>query len=381
MKPRLDLFVFSDALGWELSQRYGFARDWLPNRMPCRTLLGYSCTCDPTILTGCYPDEHLHFSFFVAAKNSQSPFAQFRWLGWLPHKIAGYHRIRNRISRYFARHKGYTGYFQLYSVPFNRLPYLDYTEKKDIYEPGGIIGGQPSFFQDWEKSGLKWMRSDWRCKDTVNLKRLEEALSIGKVELAYLFTSGLDALMHRHGTTGDIVQEAFAAFDQRLQEIISGAEKNYREINVYLFSDHGMTDVVQTSNMLPEWEKLGLWYGKDYIAAWDSTMARFWFMKDSARELAIDWLSGQSVGDILTEETLRAERCWFEDHRYGELFFLLKPGVLVVPSYMNMGFVTGMHGYSPEHRDSTAAFLTNASEARVSELKDLNQLMKGIAHR
>ena len=48
---------------------------------------------------------------------------------------------------------------------------------------------------------------------------------------------------------------------------------------------------------------------------------------------------------------------------------------------MNMGYVAGMHGYTPEHEDSTAAFLTNSDEARVSELKDLCQLMKDIANR
>ena len=44
--------------------------------------------------------------------------------------------MRNRVSRWVARRNGYTGYFQLYSVPFSRLPHLDYTEKRDIYMPG-----------------------------------------------------------------------------------------------------------------------------------------------------------------------------------------------------------------------------------------------------
>lgn len=380
MKPSLDLFVFSDALGWELVKRHAFAEKWLPVRLPCRTLPGYSCTCDPTILTGAQPDAHKHFSFFVKAARS-SPFSSLRFLSFIPHKLAGHHRIRNRVSRAFARKHGYTGYFQLYSVPFSRLPYLDYTEKKDIYEPGGIIGGQETFFEDWKRSGLKWMRSDWRLGDAKNLDSLEDAVETGKPELAYLFTAGLDALMHRHGTTGELVEEAFRRLDARLKRILDKASSRYHKVRVRIFSDHGMTDVANACDTLNRWEALGFRYGRDYVAAWDSTMARFWFEDETVRSEALDWLGRQTEGDVLSESFLRAEHCWFEDQRYGETFFLLKPGNLFVPSFMNMGFVTGMHGYTPDDRHSTAAFLSTESGESVRELKDLYGLMKGAAYR
>jgi len=380
MKPSLDLFVFSDALGWELGEAYSFGRSWLPNRMPCRTLLGYSCTCDPTILTGVQPDSHRHFSFFVKAKGA-SPFASLRYLAVLPHRIAGHHRVRNRVSRLFAKKLGYTGYFQLYSVPFARLPYLDYTEKMDIYEPGGIIGGQETFFEEWKRSGLKWMRSDWRKGDTRNLAELETAVEEGTIELAYLFTAGLDALMHRHGTTNEAVEGAFNQLDKRLEQILTKAQSRYGSVRVRVFSDHGMTDVVNSCDTLRHWEKLGFRYGRDYVAAWDSTMARFWFHDDSVRTEALAWLGAQSEGDLLSEDFLRREHCWFEDQVYGEAFFLLKPGNLFVPSFMNMGFVAGMHGYTPEDSRSTAAFFSTEPDERVDELKDLCGLMKGAARR
>ena len=137
MKPRIDIFIFADALGWAMASRRHFAEHLLPRRNRCETLLGYSSTCDPTILTGTLPREHRHFSFFIKAPGV-SPFTSLRHLGFLPEIIAGHHRIRNKVSKFIARRQGYTGYFQLYSVPFSKLPYLDYTEKKDIYEPGGI---------------------------------------------------------------------------------------------------------------------------------------------------------------------------------------------------------------------------------------------------
>ena len=45
----LSLFVFIDALGWRISNRYPMLRDVLTQRVSVDTVLGYSSTCIPTI--------------------------------------------------------------------------------------------------------------------------------------------------------------------------------------------------------------------------------------------------------------------------------------------------------------------------------------------
>ena len=52
MKDRVKIFMFSDALGYEIVQRYRFMTDEFPVRLPVRTQFGYSSTCVPTILSG-----------------------------------------------------------------------------------------------------------------------------------------------------------------------------------------------------------------------------------------------------------------------------------------------------------------------------------------
>ena len=356
----LDLFVFADALGWTLVKKRGFMPDLFTCRQPCDTLLGYSCTCDPSILTGCLPEQHGHFSFFIYDRARLAPFRDARLLGWLPELIAGHHRVRNRVSKWIAGSRGYTGYFQLYSVPFSRLPYLDYTEKNDIYEPDGILGGQPVIFDFWKKSGIPWMRSDWRKNDAANVAHLKEELQKGEVRLAYLFTSSLDAVMHAHTTESAATDAAFARFEQWLREIHELAQARYSEVRIHLFSDHGMTNTNELSRMMPEFETLGLKYGRDYVAVWDSTMARFWFPgSKTAREQAAGWLGARTEGRILTDEELKAYGCYFPDGRYGELFYLLNNGVIFAPSYMNQRRVPAMHGFAPEEPDSAACWLTN----------------------
>lgn len=378
MKARIDIFIFADALGWELASRRGFAEDLLPVRNRCETLLGYSSTCDPTILTGAIPSDHGHFSFFVKAR-SGSPFENLRPLGVLPELIAGHHRIRNKVSKFIARRQGYTGYFQLYSVPFSKLPFLDYTEKKDIYEPGGIVGGQPTIFQYWHHCGKPWVRSDWRLSDADNIDHARAKIERGNVELVYLFTARLDAVMHKYGTDHPEVEAAFAQFAANLRSLADLASRHYHDVRLHLFSDHGMADVTVCSDLLRRWEKLGLNYGRDYIAVWDSTMARFWFHDEAVRATATAWLAEQPDGEILTDERLAGYGCLFPDRKYGELFYLLPSGSLFVPSFLNQRKVTAMHGYAPEYSTSAAAWLSNVETLPVATLMDIFPVMQAAA--
>jgi len=379
-KQTLHLFVFADALGWKMAQQRKFLEDLLPHRQELATLLGYSCTCDPTILTGVQPDEHGHFSFYTFAPG-RSPFGWARWLGWLPQSVAAHHRIRNRVSRWTAARLGYTGYFQLYSVPFNRLPWLDYTEKRDIYAPGGILGGQETIFARWDRSGLPWMRSDWRRGDAENVAQLLAAVRQGDIQLAYLFTSGLDAIMHKYGTEHRAVDEAFARFGGWLHEICAASRQHYSEIRLHVFSDHGMVDTQAASTLMLEFEELGLSYGHDYAAVWDSTMVRFWFPGgDAVRAKVSAWLKAHPVGRILSRAELEQWHCYYPDHRYGELFYLLPSGTIFAPSYMNRGFVTGMHGFAPNEPGNAACLLSTHPLTRpVRQLSELHGLMAQAA--
>ena len=121
MARELALFVFVDALGHELAERHRILADVLPSRRPVETVLGYSCTCAPTILTGRLPRDHGHFSFF-AYDPARSPFASFSWLSALPKALTSRARVRNVMSRAAQRRLGYSGYFNLYNVPFDALP-------------------------------------------------------------------------------------------------------------------------------------------------------------------------------------------------------------------------------------------------------------------
>ena len=64
MKPEIEVFVFLDALGWDLVGTGDWLKDLLPHRRPVEMQFGYSCTAIPTILSGATPAEHGHLSLF-----------------------------------------------------------------------------------------------------------------------------------------------------------------------------------------------------------------------------------------------------------------------------------------------------------------------------
>ena len=204
------------------------------------------------------------------------------------------------------------------------------------------------------------MRSDWRCNDAANVAHLKKALELGEVRLAYLFTSGLDATMHAHTTRSTATDAAFNRFEHWLREIHAVAQNRYAEVRLHLFSDHGMSDTRQTSRMMLDFESLGLRYGRDYVAVWDSTIARFWFPGDPAlRDRVTAWLSERTEGRIVSEAELKTWGCHFPDGRYGELIYLLHNGNIFAPSFMNQRRVPAMHGFDPAEPDSAACWLTN----------------------
>ena len=100
----------------------------------------------------------------------------------------------------------------------------------------------------------------------------------------------------------------------------------------------------------------------DYAVVYDSTMARFWFFNERARQAITASLQQVSEGRILPDEELEQMRTLFSDRYFGELIFLADEGVLIVPSHMGERPIRGMHGYHPSAKQSYAMLCTNQAE-------------------
>ena len=380
-KESVSLSIFIDALGWEILQAHNFLDEELIHKQDLRTIFGYSSTCDPTILTGALPRDHGHFSFYAYDPEHSpfrtSPFIQLMRL--VPKALSSRNRVRNIAGRIIKRRLKYTGYFNIYNMPFKLLPLFDYTEKKDLYQKGGINSGIDTIMDYARDNNVDFFLANWKASEEENLKNLTLALTDENrnCTYAYLYMASMDAILHQYGKDHPNVTEKIAWYETQIRTLLAEARKHYKEVRLFIFSDHGMTDVHTDFNLIELIEKSGLRFGVDYAAVYDSTMARFWFLKPESEAPIRAILEKVSVGHILPQKTLKKWGVDFPQERFGQLFFLMDPGVLIVPSHMGERTIAGMHGYTPDDKDSTASFSSNVElETYPKGLEDLYTLFK-----
>lgn len=358
---RIVLCFFIDALGWELVRRHGGFAETAPHRYRQRTVLGYSCAAQPTILTGKLPSEHGHWGMYYRTERSE--LAPLRALRLLPSAITNHRRFRSRLLRYHRNRSGLGGYYHFYRIPFDLFGEFDLCEKRDLYAPGAFDAGTTSIFDVLAGRGIRYRRWTWQSGLDESFDELERALESGGLEFAMLYTPYIDGFLHEHVGDHDAERRAIDRIDERVGRAVEAARSRWRDVRVLVFSDHGMTPTHGTADVMARVEGLGLERFRDYIAFYDSTMARFWFETDAARRTIVEALEGAEPGRFLTDEELRDEGIFFEDRRFGELVFLMNPGTLIVPSYMGTTAPAGMHGFSPEHPDSHAVLMSNVELA------------------
>lgn len=355
-KSKIALCFFVDALGWELAHRHEAFGSIAPHAYRQRTVLGYSCAAQPTILTGRMPSEHGHWGMFYRAERSE--LAPLRALRVLPPQVAYHWRFRRLLFRLHKRISGFTGYYNFYTIPFGLFGEFDLIEKRDIYAPGAFDSGVPSIFDRMRDRSIPYRRWTWATGFDQAFAEFEAALSShDEYRFLMLYTPFIDGFLH--GNIGDdaAVAGAIERVEKKIAAAVAVARREYSDVDVLIYSDHGMTRVTGSIDLAGEIDALGLRHGRDYHVFYDSTMARFWFANADARTLVLERLARVEEGHVLTDDDLRDEGVYFDDGRFGESVFLMDPGLLIVPSYMGRKVPRGMHGFTPDHEDSYAALM------------------------
>lgn len=357
MKAVLPLFVFIDACGWEIIKNDSFARAWAPHRKRLSSVFGYSSACIPSILSGNWPEEHRNWCYFVYDPE-HSPFKPLRWLRWLPKFITSRRRFRRWLSKFLRGPLKFRGYFDLYNIPFKYISLFDFTEKKSPLEPGGMNRG-PNIFDFLKLRDIDFHVSNPARSESENLANLMEDIAGEQIDFAFLYWPDLDGLMHQVGNDSPEVPKKLREYEQRIARLVSVAEKHYEEVRLYVFSDHGMANCDRLLNLKAKIQSLNLKMARDYAVVYDSTMARFWFFNEPARQQITECLKNVPEGRVLPDAELHELGALFPDRYFGDLIFLVEEGTLIVPSFMGERPIRAMHGYHPSAPHSYASLLTN----------------------
>lgn len=379
MKPRLALFVFVDACGWEIIKHHPFARAHAPERRQLRSVFGFSSACIPSILSGRWPVSHRNWCYFVYDP-PHSPFRFLRHLRWLPRALTSRRFFRHRLSKLLKVHLKFRGYFDLYNIPFEYISFFDFSEKKNPLQPGGLNVG-PNIFDHLQERGIPYHVSDPMRTERENLDHLLTDITAEKIDFAWLYWPDLDGVLHRVGNLSPEVPAKLEAYEPWLTELMTHAREHYETVQLTIFSDHGMANCDTLLDLRAQIEPLGLRMGEDYAVVYDSTMGRFWFFNDRARQLVSERLRKTTGGRIIPESELEALGALFPDRYFGELIFLVDEGVLIVPSHMGERPIRAMHGYHPDAPHSYASLLTNYSDvpSHITAIPHVYELMTAQA--
>jgi hypothetical protein len=355
------IYILIDALGWQYLEGREFLNDILTYRVPLQTVLGFSSGAIPTILTGLPPATTGHWNLFYHDPQS-SPFKWLRFFRVLPDALLDNRLTRKVLKELGRRALGMGPLFEC-SVSPRLLPLFNYVEKNNIYGRGGIPGSS-SIFDELAMRGIEHkVYSYHHLSDDGIIDQAVRDIQANQASFFFLYLSEMDMFLHMHCHQPDKIEERLHSYEKGLRRVFDAARRVDAQATMTVISDHGMTPVQHHFDVVGEIDALQLEMPRDYLAVYDSTMARFWFFNEKARRAILDRLSAISCGRILPDEELRSLGVFFEDRRFGEVIFLLNPGWLVSKGDFNgKGWMpVGMHGYHPQDPWSDAIFLSSAA--------------------
>jgi predicted AlkP superfamily pyrophosphatase or phosphodiesterase len=358
------IVILLDALGFTLARKHGFEPASLPARARLKTVLGFSQAALASIFTGLTPDRHGLWMMYSFARG-RSPFS---WLRLVPGRVSARRLWLRRAIRWHLAHVArVNGYYSLYDIPREILRHLDISARGDIFAPGGA-GGVPTIFDRLAERGVPRLVWDYRTEEGRAFDELEEAVRGREGSFYLLYTAGLDSDLHRFGTEAPRIGERLARYEERIRRIVAAAAPGDR---IVVLGDHGMRDVRASIDLMGEVEELGLDVPGDFVPFYDSTMARFKIVSPRARAAVEKLLGDHRSGRLLSGDEMRRLGVAFPDGRFGDLVFLVEPGILILPSHMGTERVAAMHGYHPDVEEMSSIMLSNlelpAAEMSVTE--------------
>jgi len=239
------------------------------------------------------------------------------------------------------------------------LPHYDISERRSIYVPGGLENAS-SIFDLWEDADLPYASLCYKNgSDNELFETGTQELKDNKPRALFLYLSEIDAFLHKHCKDADAFTRKLAEYEKKIRGLLTVAGEEYDEVRWFVFSDHGMTPTTGTHDLMKEVGAVGLTEGEDYKAFYDSTMARFWFMNEQARQTITESLEKFKFGKWLSKDEKARLGLRFKDNRYGDEVFIMNPGVIIEPCYMGDTAPQGMHGFHPDDKYADASFFTN----------------------
>lgn len=355
----IEIFLFIDALGWKIVNDHDFMTGLLPCRKKIDMQFGYSSSAIPTILSGKTPAEHGHLGLFRFAPEV-SPFKMLSKLSRLfkPASFWNRGRVRHHLSKILKKIYRFTGYFQLYRMPLWKLKYMDYCEKQNLFIANGM-GNIANLHDTLSAKNVDFHISDWHLSDAENYLAARNAIENGK-NFLFVYTASFDGVLHDNIRNEAVIKYNLETIEKQIIALYEKAQEFAENVHFTVISDHGMTPLAGTVDIMSKIAGSGLIFGRDYGACFDSTMARFYYLSDRAQGVIAEIMK-EFPGHFLSCDEEKKYGIYRDDRAFGDGIFILEAGIQIVPSDMGGVPLNGMHGFIPEDIHSPAAILSNTA--------------------
>jgi Type I phosphodiesterase / nucleotide pyrophosphatase len=350
---------------------------------PLRTILGYSDSIRATAFTGAYPDE-LGYWMEYRFRPGGDPFRPFSSLGALdriPSDLA-LRAMKLGVSRTvmprLARSRGYQT-LDLRHIPFGAMRFFDYTLREPMTSYGSLA--LPTFFDRLTEAGRRWSYLD---SSKVGARGISDGLGAADPSAALLFVylHHIDMASHLHGIDSLRFRSVVRQTDDRVRQITSSVRHRFGDVDVLLFSDHGMSRA-RAFRSLPELRRHP-GFGRSFCFALDATMVRLWYLddRDALRDELRAIVSSKLPGKFLEREDRRALHVDFSGRDYGDDIFLVDPGVIIFPNFHSYLRPKAMHAYHPDDPDQRGILVVSDGAVDLGEeagLLDVHRLINRMA--
>lgn len=315
-------------------------------------LLGYSDAIRAAIFTGCYPDEHGYWMEYCY-RPSSSPYgtlARLAPLDRFPSDVVQRGTkfvLSQTVVRRIAKRAGYET-LSLRHLPFRSLASFDWTLRTGMDAPGAL--GVPTVFDRFGEAGLGWAHLDSSKLGTKTmLAAIDELPRDMRFVFAYLHH--VDMASHVWGLGSRMFERTLRRTDALAEEIVRRTRTRLGDVELAVFSDHGMSPVDRSVSYSELVRHPG--FPRRFCVALDATMVRLWYHDPDAQlraELRTLVAAG-APGHFLTRDELRTLHLDFDGRLYGDDVFLLEPRTAIFPNFHSLLRPRAMHAYHPDHHE------------------------------
>lgn len=377
---KLKVFLYIDALNYDLITPkimpflHDFSQKYFSKKL--KNVPGYSFAIQACLLSGKYPDEtNLWMPYYYDPEKSPFLFKVLK-------KIGGYLPLcrvpfLNYLILYATRKVFLRNGVHVNNIPFRIIDKIAIYPFYYLYEFPFFKAMQMSLM---EKYGIKLTYLGPPKIKTRFYYHLIEYLKKSKYDkqLIILYDDALDGLGHKFGPKSEQYLNYVKYLDRVLMVLYKKLKNISRdEFTFTVFSDHGQCEQTNTIDIISKLGKEDLKFYNDYICFVDATIALFWPKNEKIKIKLLNVLREIKMGKVFDKEIKHRYHLRFNDERYGEIFFILNPGITFFPNFFSsFAAFRGLHGYSPETEVQKALLISNKDiGSRISHVKDIRKLL------